>query len=71
VRACCERADEMTVEICKPGGEQAAEWMRYVIGQPHEGNPPLDVLVKLPRSTEMISRPEVFEAGSFGSWGSE
>lgn len=57
------RADAMTVEICKPGGQQwDVDWVRYVIGHPHEDDPPLDVPIVLPQSTEMRSRFEVFDA---------
>jgi hypothetical protein len=57
------RADEMTVEICKPGGEQSgADWVRYVVGHPHVGDAPLDVPIVLPQSTEMRSRFEIFDA---------
>lgn len=56
-------AEAMTVEIRKPGGAQwGADWVRYVIGHPHEGTPPLDVAIPLPRGDQMISRPEVFDA---------
>jgi hypothetical protein len=55
--------DGMTIEIRKPGGEQwGAKWVRYAVGHPHDGDPPLDVPIKLPRSTQMISKPEVFTA---------
>lgn len=57
------RADVMTVEICKAGGAPwGVDWTRYVVGHPHEGDAPLDVAIVLPRSTEMRSRYEVFEA---------
>lgn len=57
------RSDAMTVEMRKPGGKQwGADWVRYVVGHPHDGDVPLDVPIKLPNSTEMISRPEVFDA---------
>lgn len=36
--------------------------MRYIVGHPHDGNPPADVPIALPRSTEMVSRAEVFDA---------
>ena len=39
-----------------------AEWVRYVIGHQHEGNPPLDVAITLPRGDQMVSRAEVFDA---------
>jgi hypothetical protein len=55
--------DAMTVEIRKPGGEQwGAKWLRYAVGHPHDGDPPLDVPINLPHSTQMISKPEVFTA---------
>ena len=57
------RADQLIVEIRKAGGSQwGADWVRYVVGHPHEGSAPLDVPITLPKSTEMISAPEVFEA---------
>jgi hypothetical protein len=57
------RADRMAVEIRKPGGQQwGVEWVRYVIGHPHEGNPPIDQAIELPQSTQMISRAEAFDA---------
>jgi hypothetical protein len=57
------RADALTAEICKPGGEQwGVDWVRYVIGHPHDGDAPLDVPIVLPRSTEMRSRFEIFNA---------
>ncbi|AER47736.1 hypothetical protein DORI_87 [Mycobacterium phage Dori] len=60
-------AEAMVLEIRKPGGEQwGADWVRYVIGHQHEGTPPLDVPIELPKSTEMVSRPEVFEAEEAG-----
>lgn len=56
-------AGAMVVEIRKPGGAQwGADWVRYVIGREHEGNPPLDVAIPLPKADQMISRTEVFEA---------
>ncbi|MGW4100614.1 hypothetical protein [Mycobacterium sp. NPDC004974] len=60
-------ADAMLLDIRKPGGDQwGAKWVRYIIGHEHEGNPPLDVPIELPRAPEMISRPEVFEAEEAG-----
>ena len=57
------RHDAMTVQIRKPGGHQwGVESVRYIVGHPHDGNPPADVPIALPRSTEMVSRPEVFDA---------
>jgi hypothetical protein len=35
---------------------------RYIVGHHHDGNPPPDVPITLLRSTEMVSRPEVFDA---------
>lgn len=50
------------LQIRKTGGEQwGADWVRYVIGHQHEETPVLDVPIELPRATEMIRRPEVFE----------
>jgi hypothetical protein len=57
------RADAMTVEICKPGGQQwGVDWVRYVIGHPDSEGAVLDVPIVLPQSTEMRSRAEIFEA---------
>ena len=57
------RADAMTVEIRKPGGEQwGVQWLRYTVGHPHEGDLPLDVVISLPHGGQTISRAEVFEA---------
>lgn len=56
-------AKAMVVEIRKPGGAQwGAEWVRYVIGRPHDGVAPLDVAIPLPKGDQMISRAEVFDA---------
>ena len=53
----------ITVEIRKPGGQQwGMEWVRYVVGHPHDGEAPIDVPIELPKNTDMISRAEVFEA---------
>jgi hypothetical protein len=55
------RADKMTLDIRKPGGEQwGVVGVRYVIGHAHDGNPPLDVPIELPRGPEFVSAPEVF-----------
>jgi hypothetical protein len=55
--------DAMTIEIRKLGGHQwGAKWVRYAVGHPHNGDPPLDVPINLPHSTQMISKPEVFTA---------
>jgi len=60
-------AEAMVLEIRKPGGAQwGAGWVRYVIGHLEEGNQPLDVPIKLPKTIEMISRAEVFEAEEAG-----
>jgi len=57
------RAAEMTVEICKRGGQEwGAKWVLYAIGHPHDGTQPIDVPIHLPDGTEMISTPEVFTA---------
>jgi hypothetical protein len=57
------RADKMTLDIRKPGGQQwGVTEVRYVIGHHHEGRPPLDVAIELPNGAEMVSAPEVFEA---------
>ena len=55
--------DAMTVQLRKPGGQQwGVASVRYIVGHSHQGNPPLDVPITLPRSTEMVSRAEVFDA---------
>jgi hypothetical protein len=60
-------AEAMTVEIRKPGGEQwGVDWVRYVVGRPHEGNVPLDVAIPLPKGDEVVSRYEVFDADEAG-----
>ncbi len=57
------RADAMTLDIRKPGGQQwGVTEVRYVIGHPHDGDAPLDVAIELPRGAEIVSRPEVFGA---------
>ena len=57
------RADAMTVETRKPGGQRwGADWVRYTVGRQHPGDQPLDVAITLPHGDEMISRAEVFDA---------
>jgi hypothetical protein len=59
--------NKFTVEIRKAGGAQwGADWVRYVVGHPHTEPEPLDVAIKLPHSTEIISRCEVFDADEAG-----
>ncbi|MCP2622055.1 hypothetical protein NLB33_04205 [Mycolicibacterium smegmatis] len=56
-------AEAMMLDIRKPGGQQwGAESVRYFIGHPHDGTPPLDVAIELPRGPEFVSAAEVFEA---------
>ncbi len=56
-------AAAMVLDIRKPGGAQwGAQWVRSIIGHPHEGTPPLDVAIPLPKGDQMVSLPEVFEA---------
>ena len=56
-------AEAMVVEIRKPGGAPwGAQWVRYVVGHPHDDTPALDVAIPLPDTTEMISRSEIFDA---------
>lgn len=56
-------AEKMTLDIRKPGGQQwGVTEVRYVIGHQHDGNPPLDVAIELPKGPEMVSAPEVFDA---------
>jgi hypothetical protein len=53
----------LTVVIRTAGGSQwGAEWVRYVVGSLRDDDAPLDVVITLPRSAEMISRHEVFDA---------
>ncbi|MGV0838482.1 hypothetical protein [Mycolicibacterium thermoresistibile] len=60
-------ADAMTVETRRPRGEQwDAPWVRYVVGREHEDDEPFDVPIVLPRTTEMVSRSEVFDAEEAG-----
>lgn len=55
--------ETITVEIRKPDGQQwGVQWVRYVVGHRHEGDAPLDVPIKLPGSTQMVARCEVFNA---------
>lgn len=57
------RADAMTLDMRTLGGAQwGVDGVRYVIGHPHEGTPPLDVPIELPRGAEMVSAAEVFTA---------
>lgn len=63
IQAAGSDPETIMVEIRKPGGQQwEVEWVRYAVGHPHDGDAPADVPVKLPLSTYMISRPEVFNA---------
>jgi hypothetical protein len=59
-------ADELTVEICKRGGQQwGAAWVQYTIGHPHEEDAPLDITIPAPNvavSSIRINRFEVFDA---------
>lgn len=57
------KADAMTVEIRKPGGKQwGAQWVRYIVGRPHDGSLPLTTAIALPDTTEMRSSAEAFDA---------
>lgn len=57
------RADAMTLDMRTLGGAQwGVDGVRYVIGHPHDGTPPLNVPIELPRGAEMVSAPEVFTA---------
>jgi len=60
------RADAMTIEIRKPGGQQwGAQWVRYAVGHRHRGPSPLDVEIPtphIPPSPIRISAAEVFGA---------
>lgn len=56
-------AERMVVELRKAGGAQwGADWVRYIVGHPHDRNAPVDVAIKLPDTTEIVSQPEVFDA---------
>ena len=56
-------ADAMTIEIRRSGGRQwGVESVRGVVGRSIDGTGPLDVPIKLPQSTQMISKSEVFDA---------
>ena len=56
------KADALMVDIRKPGGAQwGCEWVRYFVGR--SATPaPLDVPIRMPRGTEMVSADEVFDA---------
>lgn len=57
------RADAMTVETRKPGGDHwGADWVRYTVGHGHSEDQPLDFVIALPHGDEWISRAEVFDA---------
>lgn len=60
------RADAMTIELRKPGGQQwGAEWVRYTVGHPHTAPAPLDVEIPtphVPSAPIRISAAEVFDA---------
>jgi hypothetical protein len=54
-------AEGLTVDIRKSGGSQwGVDWVRFVVGHTHSGAEPVDVPIKLPRSSEFVSRSEVF-----------
>lgn len=56
-------AEAMGIEFCRPGGtEIGAVSVRSVVGHSHTGPADLDVEIMLPRSTQLISRHEVFTA---------
>jgi hypothetical protein len=55
-------ADALTVEIFKPAGAQSDyDWVRYVVGHPHEAELPLDVEIPMPGELK-VSASEVFGA---------
>jgi hypothetical protein len=57
------KADALTIEIRKPGGRQwGCDWVRYVIGHPHEPGIPLDVEIPMPNGALAVSAAEVFDA---------
>lgn len=56
-------AEAMMIEFCRPGGADiGAVSVRSVVGHPHTGPIEPDVEIVLPRSTQMISRHELFTA---------
>jgi hypothetical protein len=56
-------ADRLTVEIRKPGGGQwNCQWVRYVVGHPHDQRAHLDVETPMPNGAVRVSSAEVFEA---------
>ncbi|CAM3792723.1 hypothetical protein MYFR107205_26845 [Mycolicibacterium frederiksbergense] len=56
-------AETMVIEFCRPGGADiGAVSVRSVVGHPHAAPAEPDVEIVLPRSTQMISRHEVFTA---------
>ncbi|MDO3312555.1 MULTISPECIES: hypothetical protein [Mycobacteroides] len=60
LQAAGHSASAIAIEIRKPGGAQwGAQWVRYVVGHPHDGDAPLDVAIQLPHGAEYVSRPEV------------
>jgi len=63
LQAAGKSPEAITVEIRKRGGQEwGVQWVRYVVGHPHQGDAPLDVPIKLPGSTQMVARYEVFNA---------
>ncbi|SIH25012.1 Uncharacterised protein [Mycobacteroides abscessus subsp. abscessus] len=57
------RAEAMVIEYCQPDGHLGGCAVRSVVGHPgHAGSGVCDVEIVLPRSTEKISRHEVFTA---------
>lgn len=56
-------AETMVIEFCRPGGADiGAVSVRSVVGHPHTGPIEPDVEIVLPRSTQTVSRHEVFTA---------
>ncbi|KRQ23222.1 MULTISPECIES: hypothetical protein [Mycobacteroides] len=63
LQAAGHSASAIAIETRKPGGAQwGAQWVRYVVGHPHDGAAPLDVAIQLPHGAEYVSRPEVFSS---------
>jgi hypothetical protein len=57
------KADALTVEIRKRVGQRCGyDWVRYVIGHPHDGDVPLDVEIPMPHGAVIVSAAEVFDA---------
>jgi hypothetical protein len=57
------KAVALTVEIRMRGGQRwGCDWVRYVIGHPHDRPLPLDVEIPMPDGPVVVSTAEVFDA---------